>query len=162
VGIGHEEFRQVLRRWVSGVTILTTRHRGGVHGMTANSFSSVSLDPPLVLVCVDRRNRTHEYLQGEGVFGIHILSEGQQELSERCAGRRGEGGNQLHDVAHHEGAAGAPILEDCLASLECRLLHTYEGGDHTIFVGEVVSSHVHEDRRPLVYSNGAYRRLDES
>jgi len=161
MAIGPDEFRQVMRHWASGVTVITTRRKGGIHGMTASSFSSVSLKPPLVLVCVDRRNRTHEHVQEQGCFAIHILAEHQQELSRRCAGAHGETGNELRDVPYREGRSGAPILEECLAHVECRLVHSYEGGDHTIFVGEIIDSGAHEGARPLLYFDGGYRQLAE-
>jgi flavin reductase (DIM6/NTAB) family NADH-FMN oxidoreductase RutF len=157
--ISPEEFRQVMRHWASGVTVVTTRRKGGIHGMTASSFSSVSLHPPLILVCVDRRNRTHEHVQEQGVFAVHILAEGQEELSRQCAGRYGEVGNELHDVAYQEGKSGAPILEECLAYLECRLVHSFDGGDHTIFVGEVIDTGGLGNGRPLLYFEGDYQRL---
>jgi flavin reductase (DIM6/NTAB) family NADH-FMN oxidoreductase RutF len=157
--ISHEEFRQTLSHWASGVTVVTTRRPGGIHGMTASSFCSVSLDPPLVLVCVDRRNRTHSHLVEQGAFCAHILAEGQAELSQRCAGRMGEQGNELHGVPHREGKTGAPILEGCLAYLECRVLYAHDGGDHTIFVGQIEDSGVNEDAHPLLYFRGGYRRL---
>src|SRR5437764_6212505 len=109
-----------MRHWTSGITVITTRREGGIHGMTASSFCSVSLDPPLVLVCVDRRTRTHEHLVVQDSFAVHLLAEEQQELSKRCAGAYGEIGNELDDLAYHHGATGAPILDDCLAFMECR------------------------------------------
>jgi flavin reductase (DIM6/NTAB) family NADH-FMN oxidoreductase RutF len=160
-GIGPDEFRQVMRHWPSGVTVVTTRRPGGIHGMTASSFSSVSLHPPLILVCIDRRNRTHEQLQQQGIFAVHILAEGQEELSRQCSGRYGEAGNELRGVAYHEGKSGAPILDDCLAYLECRLVHTFDGGDHTIFVGEIIDSGAPKPGRPLIYFDGDYRRLSD-
>jgi flavin reductase (DIM6/NTAB) family NADH-FMN oxidoreductase RutF len=104
-----------MSHWASGVTVVTTRRPDGIHGMTASSFCSVSLDPPLVLVCVDRRNRTHAHVAEQGAFCAHILAEGQEELSQRCAGRLGEVGNQLHGVSYRVGATGAPIMDGCLA-----------------------------------------------
>jgi flavin reductase (DIM6/NTAB) family NADH-FMN oxidoreductase RutF len=160
--IGADDFRQLLRNWASGVTVVTTRRRGGIHGMTASSFCSVSLHPPLVLVCVDRRNRTHEHIREQGIFAVHILAEGQEELSQRCAGQFGETGNQLQDVPYHDGTIGAPILENCLAFAECQMAFEYEGGDHTIFVGEIIASGVFPERRPLLYFQGSYHRLADA
>jgi flavin reductase (DIM6/NTAB) family NADH-FMN oxidoreductase RutF len=158
--ISHEEFRRTMSHWASGVTVVTTRRPGGIHGMTASSFCSVSLDPPLVLVCVDRRNRTHANLVEQGAFCAHILAEGQEELSQQCAGRMGERGSELHGVPYREGATGAPILDGCLAYLDCRVLYAHDGGDHTIFVGQIEEAGVNEDARPLLYFRGAYHRLD--
>jgi flavin reductase (DIM6/NTAB) family NADH-FMN oxidoreductase RutF len=157
--ISHEEFRRTLSHWASGVTVVTTRRPGGIHGMTASSFCSVSLDPPLVLVCVDRRNRTHALLAEQGAFCAHILAEGQEELAQQCAGRRGERGNELHGVPYREGKTGAPVLEGCLAYLDCRVLYAHDGGDHTIFVGQIEESGVDEDAHPLLHFRGGYRHL---
>jgi flavin reductase (DIM6/NTAB) family NADH-FMN oxidoreductase RutF len=158
--ISHEAFRQTMGHWASGVTVVTTRRPGGIHGMTASSFCSVSLDPPLVLVCVDRRNRTHSHLAEQGAFCAHILAVGQEELSQRCAGRMGEHGNELHGVPYREGKTGAPVLEGCLAYLDCRVLYAHDGGDHTIFVGQIEEAGVDEDAHPLLYFRGRYHRLD--
>jgi flavin reductase (DIM6/NTAB) family NADH-FMN oxidoreductase RutF len=162
VGIGPDEFRQVMRHWASGITVVTTRRKGGIHGMTASSFSSVSLNPPLILVCVDRRNRTHEHLQEQEYFGVHILAAHQQDLSLRCSGRLGEAAHQLDDVPYHEGKSSAPILEECLAYLECRLVSAYEGGDHTIFVGEIIDSGFTPGGRPLLYFDAGYHHLADA
>jgi flavin reductase (DIM6/NTAB) family NADH-FMN oxidoreductase RutF len=156
--ISADEFKSLMRHWATGVTVVTTAGPDGPHGMTANSFTGVSLDPPLVLVCVDHRTRTHEHLQENEVFGIHILHAGQEELSQRCAGLLGDNGNRISDLPHRIGAHGAPLLEDCLTAIECRVKAAYEGGDHTIFVGEVLALEPHEGE-PLLYFARAYRNL---
>src|SRR5262249_13849851 len=112
-----------MRHWTSGITVITTQRDRGIHGVTARSFCSVSLTPPLVLVCVDRRTRTHSLLETHASFVIHVLAEGQEELSKRCAGAYGEVGNELKGIAHRPGVTGAPILEECLAYMECRVVH---------------------------------------
>jgi flavin reductase (DIM6/NTAB) family NADH-FMN oxidoreductase RutF len=159
--ITDEDFRRTLGRWASGVTVVTTLRPGGIHGMTASSFCSVSLHPPLVLVCVNHHNRTHGHLESAGVFCAHILAEGQEELSQRCAGRLGERGNELEDVPFHTGATGAPILQGCLAYLDCRIIYAHDGGDHTIFVGQIEETGADEAARPLLFWHGRYRRLAE-
>jgi flavin reductase (DIM6/NTAB) family NADH-FMN oxidoreductase RutF len=151
-----DEYKSLMSQWATGITVVTTSGPEGTHGMTANSFTGVSLQPPLVLVCVDHRARTHEHLQETGLFGIHILHSGQEELAKRCAGLYGEAGNRLGDVPHESGPHGAPLLSDCLVALECRLYATYEGGDHTIFLGEVESTRI-GDGTPLLYFNRAFR-----
>jgi flavin reductase (DIM6/NTAB) family NADH-FMN oxidoreductase RutF len=156
--ISADEFKSLMRQWATGVTVVTTVGPDGPHGMTANSFTGVSLDPPLVLVCVDHRTRTHEHLKQNSVFGIHILHTGQEELSQRCAGLLGENGNRIGALPHHLGDHGAPLLEDCLAAIECRVKAAYDGGDHTIFLGEVLSVQPKEGE-PLLYFNRAYRSL---
>jgi flavin reductase (DIM6/NTAB) family NADH-FMN oxidoreductase RutF len=159
--ITDEQFRRTMGQWASGVTVITTLHPGGIHGMTASSFCSVSLHPPLILVCVDHRNRTHAYLEESRVFCVHILAEGQEELSQRCAGRLGDAGKELQGVPYHAGVTGAPILDGCLAWADCRILHTHDGGDHTIFVGQIEATGEDETARPLLYWRGRYRRLTE-
>jgi flavin reductase (DIM6/NTAB) family NADH-FMN oxidoreductase RutF len=159
--ITDDEFRRTLGQWASGVTVITTVRPGGIHGMTASAFCSVSLHPPLVLVCVDHRNRTHTYLETSRVFCAHILAEGQEELSQRCAGRLGDDGKALRDVSYRTGGTGAPILDGCLAWLDCRIIHAHDGGDHTIFVGQIEGSGTDERVRPLLFWRGRYRRLAE-
>jgi flavin reductase (DIM6/NTAB) family NADH-FMN oxidoreductase RutF len=153
-----DEYKGLMRHWATGVTIITTQGPDGPHGMTANSFTGVSLDPPLVLICVDRRTRTHEFLKEDVIFGVHILHMSQEELSSRCAGVQGEAGHLLADLPHQAGPCGAPLLDDCLAALECRVRAAYEGGDHTIFLGEVLSTRTREGE-PLLYFNRGYHPL---
>jgi flavin reductase (DIM6/NTAB) family NADH-FMN oxidoreductase RutF len=156
--IDKHEFREVLRHWASGITVVTTRHEGGIHGMTASSFCSLSIDPPLVLVSVNKRNRTHELIPRHGAFGVHFLAEGQESLSDRCAGFFGEEGNLLEGIPHRTEVTGAPILDHCLAWLDCRLWAAYDGGDHTIYLGLLEAAGA-SDRRPLVWFNRHYRCL---
>lgn len=153
-----DEFKTLMRHWATGVTIVTTRGPDGPHGMTANTFTGVSLDPPLILVCVDQRTRTHEHVKQMGVFGVHILHVGQEELSNRCAGLRGEAGNLLADLPHFTSPSGIPLLEECMMALECRVQATYDGGDHTIFLAEVTSTRGGEGS-PLIYFNRGYHTL---
>lgn len=160
--ITDDQFRRTLAQWASGVTVITTPRPGGIHGMTASAFCSVSLHPPLVLVCIDHRSRTHRYLQESRVFCAHILAEGQEELSQRCAGRLGDEGKELRDVPYRIGVTGAPILDGCLAYLDCRVLYAHDGGDHTIFVGQIEASDADEHARPLLFWRGRYRRLGET
>jgi flavin reductase (DIM6/NTAB) family NADH-FMN oxidoreductase RutF len=161
VPIDPETFKEVLRRWTSGVTVVTCRRSGrGVHGMTASSFTSVSLDPPLVLVCVDRRTRTHEYVLAEEAFGIHILGTEMEDVANRCAGFLGEAAHELDDLPSRVEVTGAPILNGTVAWMDCSLWRAYEGGDHTIFVGELRAAGP-GDGRPLLWFDRDYRHLRE-
>ena len=153
-------FKQVLRRWTSGVTVVTCRRDDGVHGMTASSFTSVSLEPPLVLVCVDRRTRTFDYLRQQHAFGIHILGTDMEEISNRCAGFLGEEAHELDDVPHRTEVTGAPILNDTLAWMDCSRWQVYEGGDHAIFIGEIQAAGA-RDGSPLLWFNRDYRAISE-
>lgn len=153
-------FREIMSRWASGITVVTCRREGGIHGMTASSFTSVSLDPPLLLVCVDRHTRTHEYLRQQGAFGVHILGSDMQDVSDRCAGFLGEEGHWLQDVECHTEVTGAPILDHALAWMDCKLWQAYDGGDHTIYVGEIQAGGASEGE-PLLWFERGYRHLNE-
>ena len=155
-----DDFRRVIGRFATGVSIVTSRLGDELHGMTANAVSSLSLEPMLVLVCVDRTADTHDIIAGSRAFVLNILQEGQEELSRHFADKATEGAHRLDAVPHVFGETGAPILEDCLAYLECRVTQGLDGGDHTIFVGEVVAAgEPAKDARPLLFYRGRYRRL---
>jgi flavin reductase (DIM6/NTAB) family NADH-FMN oxidoreductase RutF len=156
------EFRGAMGRFATGVTIVTVDLDGGVHGMTANAFASVSLDPMLVLVCVDHTTRTHAHLHAKKRFGINVLSEDQRAISEYYA--RPE---RTHEHAEEEAGArfertrhGTPMLQGSLAYLECRLHSAEDAGDHTIFIAEVEDVVVREGE-PLLFFRGKYRKLGE-
>ena len=148
--------------FATGVTIVTVDLDGGVHGMTANAFASVSLDPMLVLVCVDHTTRTHAHLHAKKRFGINVLCEDQRAISEYYA--RPE---RTHEHAELEGGArfertkhGTPMLQGSLAYLECRLHSAEEAGDHTIFIAEVEEVVVREGE-PLLFFRAKYRKVAE-
>jgi len=153
-----DQFRSAMRRWGSGVSILTTRREGGILGITVSSFCSVSLNPPLVLACIDKKARSHVSIEKDASFAINVLKDSQERLSELAAGHLGERGNWLEDVPHRKAETGSPILTDCLAWFDCRLEAAHDGGDHTIFVGRVEAAG-HSQGRPLLYYDGAYHRL---
>jgi flavin reductase (DIM6/NTAB) family NADH-FMN oxidoreductase RutF len=161
MAISQEEFRQTLGHFATGVKVVTVvRGQGQVHGMTANAVSSVSLLPPLVLVCVDHSARTYSLLKEQKRFGINVLGEQQEALARYYADT-----NLDHETAVHLGVRysyterGTPLLEDCLAQLDCTLVAVHEAGDHTIFVGEVEGAAV-RDGRPLLFYCGQFRRLE--
>jgi flavin reductase (DIM6/NTAB) family NADH-FMN oxidoreductase RutF len=156
------EFRKAMGCFATGVTIVTLDLDGEVHGMTANAFASVSLDPPLLLVCVDHSARTHAHLHAKKRFGINILAEQQKVISEYYARPI-----HVHERAEEEAGArfertahGTPILHGALAYLECRLQSTQEAGDHTIFIAEVEDMVV-RDGEPLLFFRGRYRKIGE-
>jgi flavin reductase len=151
------ELRQLMSRFVTGVTVVAARDPGNgePHGLTANSVCSVSLDPPLVLVCVSNRARTHAVIARARSFSVSVLCEGQEAVSRRFAEPAGV--SRFDGVEYRVGATGAPILSGALAWLECRLWASYPGGDHTIYVGEVVGLGGSDGRRaPLVFYRGRY------
>jgi len=155
-------FRKAMGCFATGVTVITVDYEGEVHGMTANAFTSVSLDPLLVLVCVEHQTRTHAHLHAKKRFGVNVLSEEQRAISEYYARPARD-----HEQAEQEAGArfkrtrhGTPILRGALAYLECRLHHAEEAGDHTIFIAEVEDVMVREGD-PLLYFRGEYRRIGD-
>ncbi len=148
--------------FATGVTIITVDLEGEVHGMTANAFTSVSLDPMLVLVCVDASTRTHAHLHAKKRFGINVLCENQRAISEYYARP-----DRTHEHAETEAGArfdrtkqGTPMLHGSLAYLECRLRSAEDAGDHTIFIAEVEDVVV-RDGQPLLFFRGKYRKVGE-
>jgi len=153
--------RQVMARFASGVTVLTA---GGedAHGMTANAFSSVSLEPPLVLCCVSKAARMHTAIVTAGSFAVNILAAGQEDLSKYFADwRRPDGMAQFDAVGWTRGTrTGAPLLTGTLAWLECELAEVLAGGDHSIFLGRVVETSRGEGEHALVFYGGGYHQID--
>ncbi len=153
------EFRRALGCFATGVTVITVRDEGGKpRGMTANAFSSLSLEPPLVLVCVDHRSDTFPVIGSASAFAVNILGEDQRELSQRFA-RKGE--DKFEGVAHHVGHCGAPVIDGALAVIECLVEEAHEAGDHTIFIGSVQRVE-HGPGKPLLFFRGNYASLPEA
>lgn len=150
-----EEFKSALRCWASGVTILTSRAGEQIHGMTVSAFSSVSANPPLVLVCANQASTTHDVIHAGQVFCVNILSHGQEALSTRFA--MGDAATRFDGVTWTEGSSGAPLLDGALAQIECRVRSAHHEGSHTIYIGEVVAAHANEVGAPLLYFDGSYR-----
>ena len=150
-------FRRALGQFATGVTIVTTRDaHGQPMGLTVNAFSSVSLDPPLVLVCIDRRSETHDGFEASHVFGISVLREDQEHFSQRFSqsGREKFAARDLH-----LGEVGVALVPGALAHIECRVVSATQAGDHTIYVGEVVRLAVAAGQ-PLLFHASEYGRLD--
>lgn len=160
--ISPSDFRQALGAFATGVTIVTTRAGEIIHGLTANAFCSLSLAPALVLVCVDKKAQSHHLIIEGACFAINILSAQQKNLSERFAQNQLDGKERFAGVAYKQALTGAPILEHVLSWLDCKLVATHEGGDHTIFVGEVVALGLGEEQAPLLYFRSQYRALEEA
>nr|WP_217643289.1 flavin reductase family protein [Actinopolyspora righensis] len=153
--------RDVMSRFATGVTVLTAGGEYG-HGMTANAFNSVSLEPPLVMCCVSRTARMHESITSAGSFAVSILADEQRDLARYFADRgRPRGLAQFDGVDCRRGPhTDAPLLEGSLAWLECELVDVYGGGDHSIFLGEVLSSIRGNDSRALLFCGGQYHLID--
>jgi flavin reductase (DIM6/NTAB) family NADH-FMN oxidoreductase RutF len=154
------DFRRALGQFATGVTVVTVESAPGrVHGMTANSFTSVSLDPPLISVCVDQRAHLLPLLKEKGKFGVNVLKEDQQKLSEFFASPDQPGREEeILKVHFHWTQENTPLLEDVLCQVACRLHATHVAGDHTIVVGEVLSVSLFPGE-PLLFFRGRYTRL---
>ncbi len=152
------EYRRVVGRFATGVTVVTTVLDGEHHALTANSFTSVSLDPFLVLFCPEKLARFHDAVLAAGTFAVSVLAQGQEQVSRRFAARGREREGQFDGVAHTLGeATGAVLLDGALSTLECRTVSTVAAGDHTVVIGEVLALGVPAPTgAPLLYYEGRY------
>jgi flavin reductase (DIM6/NTAB) family NADH-FMN oxidoreductase RutF len=161
--IGPDDFRRVMGHFATGVTIITAwdaEHRPT--GLTASSFTSVSLHPPLILVCVSQKAQSYPAIRAAGRFAVNILSQGQEAASRRFAtSTSAPGEEKFAGLEYAPGPLGLPVLVDALAQLECSVVHAYPGGDHTIFVAQVEGGDCRGDsgKEPLLYFRGKYSRL---
>ncbi|MEX2560681.1 MAG: flavin reductase family protein [Pirellulales bacterium] len=149
--------RRVMGYLATGVTVVTSRVGDELCGMTANAVTSLSLDPPLVLVAVDKRAAFHACLKAGGGFAVNVLSVEQEDLSRRFAT---SGLKDFSDLDWTEAASGAAVFSDALAWVDCRLVEVLPGGDHDIFIGEILAGDAREGS-PLLFYRGKYRRLDD-
>jgi len=145
-----EQLRRSMRAWTSGITIVTASHASEQHGMTVSSFTSIALEPPLIMISVQTGSRTQE-----------LISQDQQEISDRFAGRIPDTGDRLAGVEIETLTTGAPFIKGGLAYLDCRVSQAIEVGTNTLFLGEVVSARGNGEGDPLVYHNQKYRKLSE-
>lgn len=153
----YESFRRSCAAFATGITVTTVFGAdGSPQGLTANSFTSVSWDPPIVLICVDKRASVYEHFAAATAYAIHVLDEDQQELSVRFATA---GADRFAGLRWAAGQTGAPVIAGCLAVLECEIERTVDAGDHTLFLGAVKQTAC-RDGRPLLYFGSSYRRLD--
>jgi len=157
MSVSPEAFRAALGDWASGVTIVTSRHGDVIHGMTVSAFASVSLEPPLVLVCADQGSETHGVIAASGVFGVNVLTQAQRALSDKFAAAKDEH-RRFEGVAWSAAPTGVPLLDEALVSLDCRVEVAHEAGDHVIYVG-LVEAIERRDGDPLLYYRGGYRTL---
>lgn len=152
-----DEFRSAMSRWATGVTIITARAGDEIHGMTASDFAGLSLDPPLVLFCADKKANTLGVVEKGGCFCVNVLAEDQTELSNKFASKKLEW-ERFDGLVCEEGPTGAPMIPGALVSLDCRLEANHDGGDHVILVGRVQQI-IQRDGDPLLYYGGSYRSL---
>lgn len=154
--VDQQTFRRVLSTFASGVTVVTVADGDVYHGSTVASFCSLSLDPPLVLICLDRRSTTHHAIAQVESFAVNILGSDGADLSQHFARRNPD---KFAGVAWHSGYTGAPLLAAAIATLECRVVNQFPGGDHSIFIGEVLSASARNNVDPLVYFHSGYHQL---
>ena len=153
------EFRTVIGHFATGVTVITAAADGLLHGMTANAFTSLSLDPVMVLVCVDKTTHAHRIVSAGNAFTVNVLGEHQEEVSRLFARKSEPEPGTLRGVGFRIGRTGAPVLDDCLAYMECEVAETLDGGDHSIFLGKVVDEAVVNEVKPLLFYRGGYHSL---
>lgn len=157
--ISPDAFRSIMRHVPTGVTIVTTEFEGKQHGLTANAFASVSLAPPLVLVCVNRTASSHDYITKSGIFCVNLLAVEQIELAKRFAARGPD--DRFAGIPARKGTSGAPVLADVLAYIDCTLVAAHEAGSHTIFIGGVLDA-ASRHGKPLGYFDGDYRDFGQN
>ncbi|HXW84251.1 MAG TPA: flavin reductase family protein [Candidatus Binataceae bacterium] len=156
--IEKNELRRVMGHFATGVTVITTRRSSGeLHGLTANAFTSLSLTPPLVVICVDKKAESYPCFEESKIFTVNILAADQESLSRRFAV---SGGDKFIGVAYRAGGNGAPILEGTIAHIECKVVSAADGGDHTIYIGEVLEAETRE-AKPLLFFRGGYREIGD-
>jgi flavin reductase (DIM6/NTAB) family NADH-FMN oxidoreductase RutF len=153
--IDDASFKLAMSQFASGVTVVTTEHEGERYGMTVASFASLSLRPPLVIVCIEKNVRSHDAIAASGKFGVSILAADQTAVSNRFASRAED---KFEGVATTTSGSGVPLIDGAVCKIECRLREALPGGDHSIFVGEVTDV-VTGDGAPLVYFRSSYREL---
>jgi flavin reductase (DIM6/NTAB) family NADH-FMN oxidoreductase RutF len=150
------EFRRALGHFAAGVTVVTAKFDDArLAGITVTAFTSVSLEPPLVLICIDKRSRMHDKLQVGGNFAVNMLAQDQEFVSRRFASGDAD---PFREIGYREGVTGAPLLQGTTAAVECRIVELLPGGDHTIILGEVEATQVSEGK-PLLYFRGGYAQL---
>jgi len=156
VTIDQATFRTVLGHFATGITVITAMCDGEPVGLAANSFTSVSLDPPLVLFCAAKSSTTWPSIQKAGHFCVNILSEAQEDVSRLFASK---GADRFEGLGYRAGTTGAPVLHDALAFVDCRIEAEHDAGDHLIVVGRVVEMALLAEGRPLLFFRGGYGRI---
>ncbi len=153
-------FRSIMRRYATGVMVLTTPAQEGMHAITVNAVTSVSLNPTLMLVCIEKNAQSHALVHASGVYVLHILSDAQVELGQRFAFDREARSHPADFAKGHIGQTGGLIFDDAPGYLECRVVEEYPGGDHTIFIGEVVAGGIWDiEGYPLLYYQSHFEPL---
>lgn len=154
-----EDFKEAIKKFATGVCVVTTESDGEVNGMTATAISSLSVTPPQVIVCIDKKNHSHSLIKKSSVFAINVLSVNQKESSNIFATPGKAKAEHLLSLETITGPTGSPIIKDSIAFLDCKLISIHDSGDHSIFIGEVVGSGTLSNDPPLLYFNGDYNSL---
>lgn len=154
-----DAYRELMRRYPTGVTVVTTRDGDVDHGMTANAVTSVSLDPILFSVCVAHEARLHDYLDRAGHFVVNLLAADQDAISTVFADKSLSDDDRWSTVTTHRSAVGALRIDGCIGYLECEVVERFAAGSHTIFLGRVQTIEPGEDKAPLLFYGGRYRML---
>lgn len=159
--INENEFRQTMRLWATGVTVVTSMHAGKSHGMTVSSFTSVSANPPVVCVSINNQARTHQLITESDRFGVTILEASQGAISDCFAGRIPEDGDRFDGVQVFTLETGSPLIEGGIAFFDCKVIKEIQFGQNTVFFGEVQSLKYLESGNPLLYTNRSYQTLQK-
>ena len=155
-----EQLKEAMRGWITGVSIVTGKYDGKIHGMTANSFNSISLSPPTVLVALRHHTRTQQLVKAGGIFAVSILDTHQMELAKRFAGQIDSDQPRFEGVETFSMITGAPLIKDAMAYLDCKVINSFDVGATTVFLGEVLAAQRSlNGNNPLLYFNRRWRRL---
>lgn len=156
-----EQLRTLMRRWATGVTIVSTQNDGVFHGMTVSSFTSVSLDPPIVTISLMKSSRTHDMVIEAGSFGITILSSAQQAISEMFAGQSRDELHRFDGIDTITLVTGSPFVKNGLAFIDCKLIAIHPFNQNSLLIGEVLATRVGNSEKPLLYFDQQYRKLQD-
>ena len=156
-----EQLRHAMRAWTTGVTVVTATHAGQRYGMTVNSFTSISLEPPLVSLALKKLTHTHELVEKSGEFAVTTLASNQKELSDRFAGKHPAVTDRFEGVPTEQLSINAPLIKGGIAYFNCRVVNSFPVGENTLFVAEVIAAQGDGTGEPLVYHNRVYWKLAE-
>ena len=151
MAVDNDLFKELMRRFAAGVTLVTFNENNKFGGLTVSSFCSLSMNPPLVLICIDRKIVSHESLKNSDTFGINICNSEQGKLAWDFANSKVDKNELIKSLPHTLTDLGTPLLKDSLASMECKITERHDGGDHTIFIGQVENGNFDENAKPLIY-----------
>ena len=157
--VNPDEFRTAMRSWATGVTIVTAQKDGVRHGMTVSSFTSLSLEPPLVMVSVEKTANTTALILSSDAYGVSILADDQQVISDRFAGRIADGTDKFDGLEWTQLITGAPLLVDALVGFDCRVVSSHDVRTHILIIGEVVAVRLRSDSNPLIYFQRDYHQV---